>query len=173
MKKSGRRLGVVGCWLLIVGGLVGFAVAQTPSTERGGGGVSKQSFKVVEGDASTSSAEWGNVPGLRLRTSCPRSHAAITTVSLALSPNSDPVDVRLTMRDPLINCSDCERLMAPEAVAFPGGTSSFTFATDSSGEHGTIFAVEWRLADGQGQRNGAWLEDASLSVIWDKARHCR
>lgn len=175
MIKMNRRVVVTGCVFLATVGLVGFALAETSSTERGGGRVTRQSFAVVQGDHSTSSSDWTTIAGLKVRTSCPRSQTATATASLALTPASDPVDVRVVMRDSLVTCVDCATSMTPDSVSLYPGTSSFTFATDRSvGEHGTIFTLQWRIRGEPRQSQVATLDDASLGVFWDKdAARCR
>lgn len=175
MIKMNWRVVVTGCVFLAALGLVGFALAETSSTDRGGGRVTRQSFAVVQDQRSTSSSDWTTVAGLRVRTSCPRSEAATATASLALSSASDPVDVRVMMRDPLVNCMDCGSPLMPESVLFQPGTSSFTFATNkTAGDHGTVFIVQWRISGEPRQSQVAELDDASLGVFWDKGgARCR
>ena len=156
--------------LLVVVVLVGGAVAVLAANGRGGGPVDRQTFRWTNTAASTSATEWTSIGGLRASTGCPRDPSTAATASLELAGGSSPVEVRVTMDDPLSSCVDCEETgvpMKPRAVTFTG-SSSFTFvARRAVGEHGTVFDVQWRLPPGSSPNAAATLESGTLHLLWD------
>lgn len=159
-------VGLVAALVLLVG-----AVAVVAATGSGGGRLDRQTFRWTTSSAATSSTEWSSVPDLRGRTGCPGDPSTAATVSLELGPGSSPVDVRVTMDDPLSSCVDCEEVgtpMKPGAVRF-GQTSSFTFVAGRAvGEHGTVFDVQWRIAAGGPPNATATLDSGTLHLLWDR-----
>ena len=162
----------------LFGAAVVILVVAIPLVVRAGQGtqsstVDTQSFAWMTGEASTTSQEWKRIPELRaLVASCARG-GATATLSMQLSPDSAPVEVRVVMEDISVVCEgkDCPPppRMRPGRVTFEPSANSFTFARGKvPGTHGSAFKAQWRSPTGA----RATVEKATLALLWNAPRKC-
>jgi hypothetical protein len=163
--------------LAFAGGAAALAllVAAVPVLAGGGqrgGRIDRQTFVWTNDEASTSSTEWEDMPGLD-GLSPPNcftgSNAVTAQASLNLDRGGAPADVRVGMQ--ALSLVDQRKPMRPGAVSLEGGSPldgpeafSFTFVhPNPPSVHGTVFHVQWRSPSGA----EITMRKGTLTVLWD------
>ena len=137
------------------------------------GHVDAQAVTWTNDNASTSNTKWRPIPGLKaLEAYCP-GPAASNTLSLFLTEDSAPVDVRVVLKDLSLQCVGKGCSPPPKAkpgvVTFEGRSNSFTFVRAMiPGLHGSAFRAQWRSPTGE----PVTMDKGTMNLLWDAPRQC-
>jgi hypothetical protein len=149
---STRRLAT--CIVLAALVLGGALIAQAADIGGGKGRLNRQSFKWTTTPASTDSAEFSDVPGLRDLLLC-GSGPISANVSLQLEGDAE---IRVVAEQQ----GSESTILRPGPVPFASGTGSFTFVHQRRGAYDLEFDVEWRSVTGR----PVTISKGSMEMLW-------